>query len=161
MQTWLKGKFTPENPKKYKGDPTNIIYRSSWERAIMAWFDTTPEILAWASEEIAIPYFDPVTNKKRRYYVDFQIVTEKPEGGYKVTMIEIKPYKQTIKPRASARKSEKTILTEQTTWITNKAKWLAAKEYARQRGWEFKIITERELFGGIDRGYKAPKKPAR
>ncbi|NDB85179.1 MAG: head completion protein, partial [Alphaproteobacteria bacterium] len=26
-----KGKFNPKNPNKYKGDPTNIIYRSRWE----------------------------------------------------------------------------------------------------------------------------------
>ncbi len=157
MQQWMKGQYKCVNPQKYKGNPDNIVFRSSWERAMMVWLDTTPEILVWASEELAINYFDPVTNKRRRYYVDFQIVTADPEGGYKVTMIEIKPYKQTIKPRANSRKSEKTILTEQTTWITNKAKWQAAKEYARQRGWHFKIITEREIFGGIDKGYQPPK----
>lgn len=157
---WLKGQFTPMNPKKYVGNVDNIVYRSSWERAFMTWCDTTPEILGWSSEETVIPYFDPVANKNRRYYIDFKIVTAGPNGSYKVTLIEIKPYKQTIKPRPNKRKSEKTVLTEQTTWITNKAKWLAAKAYADQRGWHFKIITEKELFGGIDRGY-VPPKPAR
>lgn len=154
---WLKGKFTPRNPKKYVGDVDNIIYRSSWERAFMSWCDDTPEILGWSSEETVIPYFDPVKNTRRRYYVDFKIVTKKADGSYKVALVEIKPYKQTLKPRANRNKSEKTILTEQTTWITNKAKWNAAKEYARQKGWDFHIITEREIFGGIDRGYKPPK----
>ena len=26
-----KGKFNPIHPDKYKGDPSNIIYRSLWE----------------------------------------------------------------------------------------------------------------------------------
>ena len=29
-----KGYFKPKNPKKYKGDPTNIIYRSLWEKKL-------------------------------------------------------------------------------------------------------------------------------
>lgn len=157
MNKWLKGKFTPQNPKKYKGNADNIVYRSSWERTFMLWCDQEPDILAWGSEEIAITYFDPIQNKKRKYYVDFQIVTRKSDGQYKVTMIEIKPFKQTVKPRANKNKSDKTILTEQTTWLTNQAKWRAALEYANQRGWSFKIITEKELFGGIDRRYKPPK----
>lgn len=160
MQTWLKGKFTPNNPKKYVGDLDKITYRSSWERAFMSWCDNTPEIIGWSSETAVVPYFDPVAQKARRYYIDFKILTKRSDGSFKVTLIEIKPYKQTIKPRPNKRKSEKTVMMEQATWITNKAKWTAAKAYAAQRGWEFKIITEKEIFGGIDKGYPA-KKPAR
>jgi hypothetical protein len=29
--------------------------------------------------------------------------------------------------------------------MKNQAKWEAANEFARDRGWEFKIITEKEL----------------
>lgn len=159
MNRWLKGKYKPINPNKYRGNIDEIIFRSSWERAIMVWFDTTPEILYWASEEIAISYIDPVQRKQRRYYPDFQIVTKNADGSYRVTLVEIKPYKQTIKPRANKNKSEKTILTEQATWITNVAKWRAAKAYCVQRGWDFRIITEKEIFGGIDRGFKPAKKP--
>jgi len=35
MYMSYKGKYRPENPKKYKGDPTNIVYRSLWERKFM------------------------------------------------------------------------------------------------------------------------------
>jgi hypothetical protein len=34
-----KGKFTPDNPNKYMGDASNIIYRSGWERRAMKYFD--------------------------------------------------------------------------------------------------------------------------
>lgn len=160
MGVWLKGKYTPKNPGKYKGDADNIVYRSSWERTAMAWFDATPEVLAWESEETVINYFDPVKNKMRRYYMDFRILTKQADGTAKVCLVEIKPYKQTIKPRANKNKSAKTIYDEQCTWITNTAKWNAAKELCRQKNWGFAILTEKELFGGIDVGYK-PKKAAR
>ena len=55
-----QGKFTPRFPRKYKGDPTNIIYRSSWEYKFMVWADTSTSVQEWASEEIAIPYISPV-----------------------------------------------------------------------------------------------------
>ena len=50
-----KGRYTPENPKKYIGDPSKIVYRSSWERRFMIYCDRNPLILSWASEELAIP----------------------------------------------------------------------------------------------------------
>ena len=51
-----KGRFVPEDPKKYNGNSRNIIYRSMWERQCMVSFDRNENILEWASEEIAIPY---------------------------------------------------------------------------------------------------------
>ena len=35
MYMAYKGKFKPKHTKKYKGDPTQIIYRSLWERKFM------------------------------------------------------------------------------------------------------------------------------
>ena len=34
-----KGIYRPSNPKKYKGDSKNIIYRSLWERKFMNYCD--------------------------------------------------------------------------------------------------------------------------
>ena len=42
-----KGRYIPTNPKKYKGDPQNIIYRSLWERKFMVYCDTSKAILEW------------------------------------------------------------------------------------------------------------------
>ena len=50
----LKGKYTPKNPIKYKGDPTNIIYRSSWELKFMKWCDLREDVIEWQSEEFSI-----------------------------------------------------------------------------------------------------------
>lgn len=154
---WLKGRYKPKNPQKYKGDVEKIIYRSSWERTFMVWADGDDDILAWSSEETKIPYFDPVAKKGRTYVVDFKILTRCSDGKFQVTLIEIKPEKQTKKPRNTRTKAEKTLLTEQATYMTNVAKWRAAIKWCDERGWKFKILTEVDLFGGIDRGYKPPK----
>ena len=68
-----KGKFSPKNIKKYKGNPTNIFYRSLWERRFMKYCDENPMILEWASEEIIIPYISSWDNKRHRYFPDFYI----------------------------------------------------------------------------------------
>ena len=67
-----KGFFKPKNPSKYKGDPTNIIYRSSWEKQCMIYFDNKTEIYQWQSEELFIPYKHPITGKYHRYYPDLR-----------------------------------------------------------------------------------------
>ena len=66
-----RGKYYPSFPRKYKGDPTNIIYRSLWERKFMVYCDKNTNILEWASEEIAIPYRSPIDNRVHRYFPDF------------------------------------------------------------------------------------------
>lgn len=138
-----QGFFKPKNPQKYKGDPTNIVYRSSWEARVMGMFDTHPEIVEWSSEEIIVPYFDESTQKYRRYFPDFIF---KKKNGITV-MVEIKPFSQTQQP--SKRKNQKTatFLKEVLTYQTNKSKWKYAEEYCKKRGWEFLVVTEKELFG--------------
>ena len=55
-----KGYFKPKNYSKYKGDPTKIIYRSSWEKMFMGYLDNNPSVVEWSSEEFFIPYKSPV-----------------------------------------------------------------------------------------------------
>ena len=72
-----KGKFIPQNPKKYNGNPENIIYRSSWELRCMKWFDDNENIIWWSSEELSIPYLNPIDQKMHRYFPDFIIKVKK------------------------------------------------------------------------------------
>lgn len=139
-----KGKFSPKNPKKYKGDPTNIIWRSLWEKKVMQQLDDNTNVLEWSSEETVVLYFDPVQNKIRRYFPDFIVKVRKSDGSSQTLMLEVKPKAQTIEPKIQKRKT-KQYITEVTTWATNSAKWEAAREYCADRGWEFKLITETEL----------------
>lgn len=139
-----KRKYTPIHPEKYAGDPTNIIMRSSWETKFAIWCDHNPSIVQWVSEEIVIPYICPTDNKAHRYFVDFVIKVKERSGAVKTYLVEIKPDAQTRPPIRPSR-TTKRYLIEVMTWGKNEAKWKAASEYARRRGWEFKVLTEYDL----------------
>lgn len=142
-----KGKYKPSNVKKYKGDPTNVIYRSLWERRFMVYCDKNDDILEWGSEEICLPYRSPVDNRVHRYFPDFYIKV-KESNKIKNYLIEIKPKKQTAPPKKPKRQT-KGYLREAYEYAKNQAKWKAANEYCKDRMWEFKVMTEFEL--GIKR----------
>lgn len=145
MQKPQKGKFYPNNPTKYKGNPGKIIYRSSWELACMRWFDNNKNIIEWQSEERAIIYRSPVDQQIHRYFPDFVIKVKSKKGTLKTYMIEVKPFSQTRPPKKSPNKQK--LLKEAKTYAVNQAKWNAAKTFCSKRGWEFKILTEKEIFG--------------
>jgi hypothetical protein len=69
----------------------------------------------------------------------------KRDGGIQSILVEVKPEKQT-KPPEKRKKVTKGYITEIATWGVNEAKWKAAREYCADRSWEFKIVTENELF---------------
>jgi len=138
------GRFSPKNPKKYRGDPTNIIFRSLWELRVMKYLDENTNIIEWCSEEIAIPYISPVDNRRHRYFPDFIVRVKSSDGNIKTLMLEVKPKQQTQEPKVQKKKTRR-YLTEVMTWGVNQAKWAAAKEYCLDKGWEFKLITEAEL----------------
>lgn len=137
------GKFIPKNPKKYNGDPSNIIYRSTWEVRVMKYLDEHPNVLWWASEELHVPYLSPVDNRVHRYFPDFIVKAKDKTGTIKTLMLEVKPEKQTKMPTQT--KKTKKYLEEAVTFAVNQAKWKAADLFCKEHGWQFKIITEKEL----------------
>ena len=110
-----KGIYKPSNPKKYKGDQHNIIYRSLWERKFMNYCDLNENVLEWASEEFFIPYRDPTTNRVRRYFPDFFIKYKDRNGDIRRSVIEVKPMRETLEPKATKGKSRKTLMSESNT----------------------------------------------
>ena len=139
-----KGKYYPSFPRKYKGDPTNIIYRSLWERKFMVYCDKNTKILEWGSEEIAIPYLSPVDGKVHRYFPDFYVKLKERTGKIKKYIIEVKPKKQ-LKPPAKPKRQTKSYLYEAYEYARNQAKWKAASSFCKDRLYEFKVMTEDEL----------------
>lgn len=139
-----KGKFKPSFPEKYKGDPTNIIYRSLWELKFLRYCDLNENILEYSSEEIMIPYLDKSTSKVRKYFPDAYIKVKQPDGVIKKYLIEIKPAKQTVPPPRPKRQTKKYIA-EAMEFVKNQSKWEAAKEWCLDHGYEFKVLTESEL----------------
>lgn len=139
-----KGTFKPKNPSKYRGNPTNIIYRSLWEMRLMTYLDTHPDVLEWASEEFSIPYKSPLDGRIHRYFPDFWIKQRTPAGTLDIKVIEVKPAAQTKPPEVKTKKTKRYV-TEVMTWGVNEAKWRAATAFCKDKGWKFVIMTEKEL----------------
>ena len=138
------GKYYPSFPRKYKGDPTNIIFRSLWERKFMVYCDKNANVLEWNSEEIAIPYRSPLDNRVHRYFPDFYMKVKESNGIIKNYIVEVKPLKQTTPPK-KPKKQTRGYIREAYEYARNQAKWKVAKEFCKDRRWEFKVITEKEL----------------
>ena len=145
MSKTHKGRYMPRNPAKYKGDYTDIVYRSSWERTFMKWADMNESVKKWASEEMSIPYFDPMQKKTRRYFPDFIIEVMDSDGLIRTHLIEVKPHAEVVGPPTNPKRKTKSWVYAVKMYVNNQAKWEAAREYCKKRGWEFKIITEYEL----------------
>lgn len=140
-----KGRYSPVNKEKYQGNPSNVIYRSLWERKLMKWCDLNPDVLKWGSEETIIPYVSPLDNKIHRYFVDFYIQVRTQEGELKSYLVEVKPKKYTKAPSTNPKKKTARWFGEVKNWGVNSAKWKAASEYAQDRNWDFIILTEDHL----------------
>jgi hypothetical protein len=144
LRKYYQGKFIPKNKNKYIGDINNIFYRSYWELKFMQYCDLNENIIEYGSEEIVIPYFDTTTKKTRRYFPDFFIVVKEANNIIRRYIIEIKPSRQIQQPKEPKRRT-KNWLYESVQYERNICKWNAAKIFCEKNGFEFKIITEREL----------------
>jgi hypothetical protein len=143
-----KGFFKPKNPNRYKGDPTNIVYRSSWELKLMSYLDVHPDIMEWSSEEFCIPYVSPIDKRIHRYFPDFYLKKKNIEGKIETLVIEVKPKNQVVPPtvvKTKTSKPTKRYVREVMTYGVNEAKWKAAQAFCEDRKWKFMIMTESEL----------------
>ena len=139
------GKYIPSNPKKYRGNYSQIIYRSLWERILMVYCDKNEKVLERGSEEIIIPYVSPWDNKLHRYFPDFAMKVKQADGSIKKFIIEVKPKYQCKPPPANPKRKTKQWLNSVKTWTINEAKWKSANEFCLDHNMEFKILTEDHL----------------
>ena len=141
---YYQGFYAPKNIQKYVGKIDNIIYRSGLELKFFRFCDNNPNVVEWGSEEIAVPYFDSLMKKSRKYFIDAYVKIQ--EGDIvKKYLVEVKPWKQTQEPKSGKGKKKANLLYEQVAWKNNCDKWAFAKEFAKKHGMEFIIITEKEL----------------
>jgi hypothetical protein len=143
-----QGYYVLNNPEKYVGDPTKIIYRSSWEYRFCKYCDDSSNVLKWSSEPYPIKYISPVDHKQHDYYIDFYmrlkkddievdyLVEVKPEGSLKKPVFEGIQTMQKLKNFNYAAK----------TFLVNTAKFASAKQHAESIGYKFVIVTEEFLF---------------
>ncbi len=126
---YSQGYYRLNNPEKYVGDPSKIIYRSSWEYRF-------------------IPYFNPIDQKEHKYFVDFYLRVDK-KGKYQDFIAEVKPKASLLRPILENRHTVKKLKQYNDalkTWLVNRAKFAAANEYAKTRGYKFVVLTEEFLF---------------
>lgn len=111
----------------------------------MQWLDSNNAVLRWGSEELSIPYINPIKTdaagrpKISRYFPDFVILYRGTNGQVQKEIVEIKPHKEAVlTPRSSER--------DKLAYIVNEAKWKAAAAYAEANGAKFRVVTEHALF---------------
>lgn len=147
MAKYHQGLFKPRYPQKYVGT-LPICFRRGWEAKAFRYLDHHPRIVAWASESVIVPYQSPIDLRIHRYFTDLFFVVEDAQKKRSTFLIEIKPYAQTqmptTKPTTPRRRLK--LLAESTTYAVNQSKWTAAKKYAEERGWQFVVVTEKELY---------------
>ena len=137
-----KGRYFPTNPKKYRGNPSQIIYRSLWERKVMVYCDKNDAIIEWGSEEVIVPYLSPMDGKIHRYFPDFYMKVRQADGSTKKFIIEVKPKSQCKQPVKNPNRRTTKWFNEVKTFAINQAKWKSAREFCEDKGMEFKIFTE-------------------
>lgn len=136
------GEFVPKNPEKYKGG-FPIIYRSSWELTVFHKFDDHPNVLEWSSESKSIPYRHPFTGRMSMYIPDLLVTFVDKNGKRHMEMIEIKPAKEALEEAVKSKY-------DAASYLINKAKWDAAKQWCKRNGIVFRVLTEHNIF----RNYK-------
>lgn len=141
---YVQGKFKPKNVSKYRGDPTQIFYRSSWELKFCNWCDNHQDVISWSSETCIVAYISPADAKPHRYYIDFSVRLKDKNGKIKDLLVEIKPEAQ-CKPPKKPKKQTTGYINEVFTFGINQAKWKAADKFAIQQGKEFVVLTEKHL----------------
>ena len=141
---YFQGIYTPINKNKYIGS-SNPVYRSSLEKEFFLFFDTNPNVTAWASEGIVIPYYNDIDHKVHNYFVDLIAAIKDTSGNIQKYLIELKPHTQTQPPIPKGNKKNSTKLYESLMWHKNQCKWKAASDYAAKKGMKFIILTEKYL----------------
>jgi hypothetical protein len=147
------GRFIPKNPQKYVGNVNKIMFRSSWELRFMQWLDTNNAVLRWGSEELAIPYVNPIKidengrPKISRYFPDFIIMYRDNLGNLKKEIVEVKPMKESVLTAGSSER-------DKMAYAVNQAKWKAASIFAESQGAVFRVITEKSMFRQVPKRSK-------
>lgn len=148
MKNFYRGEYQVINKEKFIGEK-NPIYRSSWESRFMYFCDNSTQITRWGFECLEIEYFNVIDKKIHRYYPDFYCEIFDKEGVNKKYIIEVKPAEQTkppVQPKNNNKKATKRYIYEAHEFVKNQCKWEAAKQFCFKKGYEFKVITENEIF---------------
>jgi len=79
------------------------------------------------------------------YIPDFMLEKKNKDGSISTLIVEVKPFKQTKEPVLTENTSKKTYTKNLEMYLTNQAKWDAAKKFCKENRIEFVVLTEKEL----------------
>ncbi len=147
-----QGYYNPLHPEKYVSgkkdgalNKNGIRFMSSWELQTCKFLDMNTNVLRWSSEEIAIPYLKPTTNRIHKYFPDFWVEYKNKNGKIISEIWEVKPDAQTKPPKTTG-KNKTLQLRESITWAINVAKWTACQQFCKAHGLKFRIVREMNIF---------------
>jgi hypothetical protein len=87
------------------------------------------------------------TGKIRRYFVDFYCEIKDNNGNIKKYLVEVKPKSQSIPPtQPKDGRSLKSYKSKALIFMVNHFKWESAKKYCQNKGYEFKVLTEKDIY---------------
>lgn len=152
------GFYKCQNPLKYIGDVTKIVFRSKWEWYFMVYCDQTDIIVKWSCEHIVIPYQD-AQGHIHRYYPDIYIEKINPQNpnDYVRAIIEIKPRAEIMPDFVNAdgsilhpniylkkvtAKAMESYEYKLRTFQKNLQKWTKAKDWCQKHQMQFFLIDE-------------------
>ena len=139
-----QGYFNPTNKEKYIGDSSVIIYRSSDELRFLMFCDRNSRVIRYSSEPVGIPYYNTIDKKVHKYYIDFYVEISDGKDVQR-WLIEAKPMKfitMPKRPKTESLKSLEGYAKKVKTYMINHMKFDAAKNYAKENGMSFGIVTE-------------------
>ena len=162
---YAKAVFTPRHPEKClntngKFNKPLPMMRSSWEMVFANFCDIEENVVQWGSEVIEVPYYSSLDGKMHKYITDFVMATRnRSTGAIEKWLIEVKPAIQVPKldefgkiifPELKQGKKLNESRIERWQEMCNvlrknHEKWTAARKWAKDHGYQFKIITEKEL----------------
>lgn len=118
--------------------------------------DLSPGVISWGSESVVVQYVDNTIKerpKRRRYFIDFNMIVKSSSGSKIKYLIEIKPKCQTIPPNPPkpvngviSERAKASYSLAMQTYNRNILKWTAANRAAKSKGYIFKVLTEEHLF---------------
>lgn len=155
---YKQGLFTPKNKEKLikANSYGGVFYRSGLEHRMMIYLDSNENIKVWGAENLRIPYekteWNSVTERlettSHSYYPDFYYELIRSDGSISKVVAEVKPYSETVEPKLPERATAKQLKNFEYSlkmWNKNLSKWKYMIEYCQRKGFEFIIITEKNL----------------
>lgn len=138
-----QGYFYPKHLEKFAGKENYAIYRSGLELNYFRILDENPAVVKWGSEEVVVPYY--YNQRWHNYYIDLFVIMKAADGREIKFFIELKPYTQTVEPVYNPRRKKESYVYDCLEWQKNQAKWDAAKKYAEKHGFQFHVLSEKDL----------------